>query len=156
MTRRREGLTIIEVAVALALLAGVLVGVFAGISVALRADAAAREHRAASDAAFTQLELRLADDFDAVVGAPATGFHVRLEAGHREVVLTPASRTFFDPGEDDPTMAGHVRVVTDPDAAHRGDEASPSNNLLEVRVTVAWRSHDGTDQRVDVVSRRAR
>lgn len=149
MKRPRAGFTIIEVAVALALLAAVLVGVFSVLSVSLRADTAAREHRAASDAAFTQLELRLADDFDAVVRAPAQGFPVRVQAGHGETHLTPAPTTFFDPEEDDPACAGHVRVVSDPDG-------SGSSNLLEVRVTVAWRSHDGTDRRVDVVSRRAR
>lgn len=144
-------MTILEVAVALALLAGGLVGIFSGLSVAMRADAAARERRAASDAAFTELELRLADDFDAVAEAPAVAFHVPLQAGHAETNLRPASGAFFDPGEDDPGCAGHVRVVTNPDG-HK----EPSNNLLEVRITVAWRSHDGTDQRVDVVSRRSR
>lgn len=155
MTRASSaGLTVVEVTVALAVLTMLLVGVFGAMSVAMRADIAAREHRAASDAAFAQLERRLAEpDFEAVATEGADGFHVTLDVAGQgsRPKLAPAARTFFDPGPDEATMAGHVRVVRNPDR-----ETPPSDGLIEIRVTVAWRSHDGSDRRVDVASRRSR
>lgn len=164
---RRRGLTIVEVTVALALLSVVLAGAFGALAVSQRADVAAREHRAASDAAFDALEAYLGtQDLEAMIARGASAFHAAVDTGHGAVNLTPASAGFFDPGGDDPAMAGHVRLVLDPDepapptppAEEESEDldAALTVELVEVQVTVAWRSHDGADRRVDVVSRRAR
>ncbi|MCO5168086.1 MAG: hypothetical protein M9894_17215 [Planctomycetes bacterium] len=121
---------------------------------AAQAEALAREHQAASETAGRQLDLLLArPDFEGLLGPPLA-FHVHHPT--RSGTLPPAASEFFPLAANDPAtpadesdMAGRVVTRRDPD----GDG---STGLIEVRVTVAWRALDRSDQRVDLVTRRAR
>lgn len=165
----RGGLTLIEVVFAVGLLAIFLLGMFSTLATAMKSDALTREHQAASDAAMRQLDLVVsipnfptiqrsvgttpvpAYAFEATYGPPRAG------TPPKGTLTLPALATADVPlnaddagtaGADESTWAGRVVVVTDPD----GDG---STDLVEVRVTVAWRAADNRPARVDVVSRRA-
>lgn len=149
---RRAALTLVEIMFALGILAILALSVFGTLAYAQRAETVAREHEAASDALVREVDLLLArPDFDAIAGTTAP-FPVTNPSGVGALppsgLLPPLAD---DPGtpEDESAMAGRVEVVRDPDA-------DGSANLLELRGIVAWRSGDGTDQRVDLVTRRAR
>lgn len=156
---RRQGLSLVETTMALALLSLVFTGLFSTMAASQRSTVSAKEQQAASNEAGRQLDLVLSNpSFDAVVANPAYGFPVLVNTGRTDGLGQPvrdrlrrASSGYFDPGADDATMAGHVRIVRDPD-----HETPPSNDLIEVQVTVAWRSTEGGERRVDLVSRRAR
>lgn len=147
-------MTLMEVMVAVGVFAGLALAVFSALHFAARAEVLAREHLAASETASTELDLLLArPDFEAIAGLSRT-FAVAQPAGGG--TLPAASDAFFPRATDDAStpedesdMAGHLSTTRDPDA-------DGSAGLLEVRVTVAWRSADGSDQRLDLVTRRAR
>lgn len=144
------GLTLVEVTFAMAVLALVLVGVFSTVSVAQRATTYTKERQAASESAFEQLDLMMATPFNAMVDG---GFHVTLDTGRGTTTnMRPAAPTFFSPGADDTSMAGHIRIVPLAAGDPQGDGTS---DLAEVRITVAWRAADDTNQRLDVVTRRS-
>ncbi len=151
---RRAAVSLLEVMVAVGVFAGLALAVFSALHYAGRAEVLAREHLAASEAAGRELDLLMArPDFDAIAGV-ARAFAVPQPSGVG--TLPPASAGYFPRATDDAStpedeaeMAGHLSTTLDPD----GDGSA---RLLEVRVTVAWRSADGSDQRVDLVTRRAR
>lgn len=157
--RRPAGMTLLELTIAAALLVVVLVAAFGSLGSTQRHDRLTRERRAASQAAFDQLDLVAALDFTAT---PARAeFPVAVPTGRADVVgptvvaaqeiplRPPAAYPIPRPPGADTTLPGQVITVRDPEG--RGDV-----DLLEVRVVVAWRAADGTTGRVDAVTRRRR
>lgn len=152
--RRDAGLTIVEIVLALGVLSIFLTGVFAAMLHAQRADVLTRERAAASEACFRELDRVLSNPSYATVVNIVDTFDVRYDTG-RSAAGEPVSASL---GPADPypadlqprpsaTHAGTVVTVQDPD----GDG---SNDVLEVRASVAWRAADGSNQRVDAVARR--
>jgi prepilin-type N-terminal cleavage/methylation domain-containing protein len=139
MSRARStaGLTLIEVAISLAILSLGLAGLFSCVVTSQHATTIAKEQQAASEEALRQLDLLMSNpDFNAVLANPDQGFHVAVDTGSGEVNLKPASAAFFDPVTDDPSMAGHVRLVQNPDGV-----VPASDDLLTA--TAAWTSSVG-------------
>jgi type II secretory pathway pseudopilin PulG len=151
---RREALTLVEILFALAVLSILLLGVFATLATAQKASIMARERAAASESCFRQLDLVLANPtFDAVADTSGV-FEVEYDTGRGGVHLAAAADPYPTELESVRPPASHdkpgtVVTVRDPD----GDGSA---GVLEVRVTVAWRSVDNTNQRLDAVARRLR
>lgn len=171
--RTRTGLTLVEVAVAVALLAILLLGLFATLRASRQVGVVSHEHQAASEAAFRQLDLIMSTPLlDDVLREPGGGdvaayaFHVRYKGTN----LQPADPSYLPhnpdnpatPGLNEATMAGHVRVVeldADGDSAPDDYDGDGKADYLEVQVVVAWRSAGGGStpfQKLDIVSRRVR
>ncbi len=154
----REALTLIEVVIAVAILSVILLGMFSAIASAQQADRLTREHAAVSEAAFNVMDEMLTG------GVPEDGdparvlqFPVTINTGRGQVDLLPA-RSF---PTDLWTLAGATAPapVTEPGVAVayiKVDGDAANTDLMEVRVLVAWQSADGSDQRVELVSRRVR
>jgi prepilin-type N-terminal cleavage/methylation domain-containing protein len=195
----RSGLTLIEIVMATAVLAVVLLGMFSAMNNSQRADMLTRERAAAAEACHAMLDTMLTGALPAPTD-PATVvlFPVYYQTGNGEVdttnnvdddgdgivddsgevVLKPAATYPSDPwtfsGTTQPgasamtvlvgtvaTPAAGVAVVkAGVDVGNTKDENN--DDLIEVRVVVAWRSAlvqaNGTpiDQRIEATSRRIR
>lgn len=152
---RRAALTLVEVAVSLGVFSILVLGLMAAMSAGLGHAHVTREHQAASEAAQTELDLAMAQPYDAISNIQKP-FPVRYALGTVDVngipitaLVKPARSTFYPVDASAPTFAGHVTSVRDPDA-------NGSVDLLELRVVVAFRGADDTDYRVDLVARRTR
>lgn len=141
--RRDAGLTLVEVTVAMALLTTIVAGVAATLSSAQLASSSTRERQAVSAAAFRHLDLVVATDPEQIVAVwDGTAFDV--PAGVGGAFLAPATAP-VNSGPD-AGRPGRIAVVADPEGDGSGD-------LLEVRVTVAWRSLLGGDRTLAFASR---
>lgn len=156
--RGRDGLTLVEIVIAVAILSVFLVGMFATMASAQRADVLTRERTAASEAAFTMLDTIMTSDFDLMSNRTLT-FNVEFDTGRAgtQPFLAPAASFPTDVwtswGQTAPTTFPTAGVVV----TRTGVDGDAGNtDLMEVRVMVAWRAFDGTDQRLDVTSRRVR
>ena len=163
LSRRRDserGLTIIEIAVALGVLALLFTGIFSALATANLAAITARETQAASEEALKRLDQLCAANFDAILGAPPKYFDVEYKTGQLDVNLLPKT-TKLIAGPEASFGYQIARGVTGPPA---GDSvAAPkaccvqatqiSANLMEVRSLVCWKSVDGSVRRVELVSR---
>lgn len=157
----REGLTLVEIIMAVGVLSIFLVGMFATMASAQRADVLTRERAAASEAAYTMLDTIMTSDFDAVSDR-TLAFNVEFDTGRAggQPFLTPAQSFPTDiwtaMGQTAPTSFATAGVAVT--RAGVEDFASDTENpdLMEIRVMVAWRAADGSDQRIDVTSRRTR
>lgn len=160
----RRGLTLVEVAIASAVLAVLLLGLFTSMAHAMRMDALAREREAATRHALQELD----DHVNSVTTSAGTGgfddladgftrsFHVPFESGSGAVTNLPPARTSPNPSG----MAGYLEVTSDLDddgdvTDERGYYSSASN-LVQARASVRWRGVDGLDQEVVLISWKAR
>lgn len=147
---RTAAFSLVEVTVALGVLAMIFAGLIGSILTAERHSVAVREHQAASHAALARLDQEMATDFTAFTGSfPVFITTGRLDASGTPMRarLMPAPNAFFPGDAANPTNAGHVTRTLNP-------EGNTGPDLMEIRVTVAWRCADGTSARVDVVGRR--
>lgn len=150
----RDGLTIVEIVLALGVLSIFLTGIFAAMLHAQRADVLTRERAAASEACFRELDRVMGNPSFALIADVTDSFEVRYDTGRSaagEPLSVPLEPADPYPAElasrPNPAHAGTVVTVQDPD----GDGSA---DVLEVRVTVAWRAVDGSNQRIDAVARR--
>jgi type II secretory pathway pseudopilin PulG len=160
----RAALTLLEVVVAIGVLSIVLLGVFSAMSSAQRSDTLTRERAAASEEAFKMLDSLLAGEVPDLAGPNvAVPFDVPFNSSR----LVPADPYPTDPwtwvGETPPssvTMAGIAVARVGVDMLDDDGTDPENDDLMEVRVTVAWRSAawqvGQADQRIDIVGRRLR
>lgn len=154
-SQRQRGMTLVEVATSVALLGLLLTGIFATLATAQRAETFTRERQAASSAAFNYLDLVAAHpDFTGTkITWDGQAFHVPYGAA----TLPPASSP-INAGADK-EKAGRIQVVEldlDGDGEADDYDADGAADLIEVRVTVRWKSSDGSDQRIEALVRRTR
>lgn len=147
---RRTAFSLVEVTVALGVLSILFAGLIGAILTSASHATAVREHQAASQAALARLDQEMTAEYSAFTGS----FPVFVTTGRTNAAgtalraqLTPAPSAFFPQDAANPTNAGHVTRTLNPDG-------NTGTDLMEVRVTVAWRSAAGGNARVDVVSRR--
>jgi prepilin-type N-terminal cleavage/methylation domain-containing protein len=161
--RRRSdrGLSLVEVVVAVGVLSIILLGLMASFASAQRADLLTREHQAASEAAFKQMDTLLMNpNFDAV---PTKGhFHVQFKSTGGAVNLKPAETPpagYEVPvdGSGDATLeTGHYTALQMTATNGFSGDQLLGADCMQLSVTVAWRGADGSDQRVDLVTMRVR
>lgn len=156
----RGGLTLVEIVMACAVLSIVLLGMFGAMNSSQRADVLTRERAAAAEACHAMLDSMLTGAVPGAGSVLEVQFPVSYDTGNGSVPLDPAVNYPSDPwtfsGTAQPTMtvAGIAMAKT---GVNIGDTVNEANDdLCEVRVLVAWRSADGTDQRIEAVSRRVR
>jgi type II secretory pathway pseudopilin PulG len=153
-SREERGLTIVEVAVSLGVLAILLTGIFSSLTTANIAAFSAREAQAASEEALFRMDQYASQNVDQL---KAGGIGLQ---GYFPVVYKVGSNPDGTPRTSALAPAVDVAmfnyVTTDP--------ATPRNplyvkvvpitaDLVEIQVCVCWRSSDGTDRRLDLVSR---
>lgn len=152
----RDGLTLIEVVVAAGVLSVILLGTFSAVSAAQRSDVLTRERAAASEACFAMLDAVLTGPVPAAGEALAITFPASYDTGRGSVDLRPADPFPSEPwtfiGESPPATVTQAGIAV----ARVGVDGAANEDLMEVRVLVAWRAADGTNQRVEAVSRRLR
>lgn len=156
-SRRDAGLTLIEVAIALAILSVILLGLFGAMAQAIKTDAMAREMEAASRELFSQIDLVTSDpDFDAMAGLER-GFEVEYGSGAAQADGTLAIARLSPPGQ---TANRHPDIgatgVDESTLPGRLTATLISADLLEVTAVVRWRGSNGVDQVMASVGRRAR
>jgi len=123
--RRSRGFTLVELAVGLAVLAVLLLGLAIALATSARLKAAARERLVAEEAARSKLEEILAWPDFSTLAALFDGEDFAAGAGADALRAQP---------DDADGLPGEVRIDT--------TDAS----LLGVRVTVAWRGAGGDDR----------
>lgn len=148
-------MTLVEIAVSLALLAVLLTGVFATLAAAQRAEIATREHQAVSAAVFKRLDVVASHPSFSGTLTTWNGatFHVR----YGEHVLQPATSPLNAGANRE--KVGRIEVVAvdvDGDDVPDDYDGDGSPDLIEIRIVVAWRSGDGSDRQYDALVRRAR
>lgn len=147
-----QGLTLIEVVIATGILSIFVLGMFSALTSAQRADVLTREHAAASEACFSMLDAVLGGAVPDSSGAVEVPFAVDVKTTAGARPLVPAS-----PYPDDPwTFLGRTAPTTVSQPGIAVARIVEGEDLMEVRVTVAWRAADNTNQRLEVVSRRLR
>ncbi|MCO5165361.1 MAG: prepilin-type N-terminal cleavage/methylation domain-containing protein [Planctomycetes bacterium] len=155
--RRRgdAGLSLVEVIVAVAVLATLLLGVFSAMSHAVQTDTAAREMDAASRAIFSEIELLMArPDFDQVTGP--SGFAVQYPTGRTDASGAPIVATLSpSPTNPHPDIAS-TTAINEAILPGRIDVVSINANLKEIQVVVRWRAANNQDQTLSSVARRVR
>lgn len=155
----RGGLTLIEVVIAAGVLSLIILGMFSAMNAAQRADVLTRERAAASEACHAMLDSMLTGPVPIAGEAVEVTFPVMYETGNGSVALRPATPYPSDPwtfiGEPQPTMT-MAGVAVARVGVNIGTTNEANDDLMEVRVMVAWRAADETDQRVEAVSRRTR
>ena len=152
-------MTLIEVVMAAGLLMVLLSGLFASLATARRVEVLTRERQAASEAASRVLDRLTADTQfgDLVRGTEVPVYAFDVPYGPTSLPAAQAAywpRNLDDPdtAADESAFAGHVSVT---DLAIDGDyDGDGVADAVDVRVTVAWRSVDGSNQRVDLIVRR--
>lgn len=158
--RGRDGLTLVEIVVAIAVLSVLVLGMFQTLNSAQRYDMLAREHQAASEAAFRELDFLMAyPTFDSIADI-TSAFHVAYKSSGGEVNMSPAPSSYFPLNTDNASttsideslMAGHITTVRNPSIG----STALGDDIIQVNITVAWRGADGGSQRVDLVTMRAR
>jgi hypothetical protein len=149
-------LSLVEVVFATALLLILLLGAFSALASSRRGELFAREHQAASDAAF-----RLVDE---VASAPFGELVVGVTAHpvpYGPATLPPAEASFFPPNVDDPATpadeARHaMRVIVRDGPVPNDYDGDGAPDLLEVEAIVAWKGADGSNLLVSAQRLRAR
>lgn len=177
--RARRAVTLVEVAVAAAVLAVFLLGIFSALGVARRAQVLTRERQVASEAAHAKLDELAATPFDELVPLAGQGFSARhaFDVGYRfedpdadglaaATISLAAVATAEDPlNPDDPAtaadeagFAGRLRVSDDGDGDGLPDDLDDDDvtDRLELQAIVVWRGADGAPQRLELVTRRTR
>lgn len=162
----RSGLTLIEIVMATAVLSIVLLGMFGAMDSSQRADVLTRERAAAAEACHSMLDSVLTGPMPGSGNALELAFAVNYDTGNGNVPLKPATTypsdpwTFKGSGSGAPMLAGvavaGVAIVKGGVNVGDGTPNEDNTNLIEARVLVAWRSADGSDQRVEATSRRVR
>lgn len=146
----RAGLTLVEIVMAVGLFSLLVLGLFSSMTTAMKVEAMTREHQAASEAATRQLDLFMTDPALAFADT-TTYFDVQFKTD-KDQTGTPTV-SLLRPSNPLPTgwtgtRPGRVLVDLDPDGM--GD------NMVRITVTVAWRSADGNNMQVSMVSLRTR
>ncbi|MBX3470683.1 MAG: prepilin-type N-terminal cleavage/methylation domain-containing protein [Planctomycetes bacterium] len=162
--RGREGLTLVEVVIAVGILSLILLGTFGAMATAQRTDLLTRERMAAAEACYNALDTILTGEVPAAGASVSFQFPVAFKSGRD--TLTPLRPAFAYPTDlwtwasvapPAPITLAGVAVAkvgvnaTNPDANDAGNV-----DLMEARVMVAWRAADGTDQRFEARARRVR
>lgn len=159
--RGRDGLTLVEIVMAVALLSIFLLGMFTTLANAQRADMLTRERAAASEAAFTMLDTVLTSDFD-LMSNRTLAFNVEFDTGQSgtQPFLTRAKTyptdIWTELGQTAPTSITTAGVAVTQTAVEDFTGDTGNSDLMEIRIMVAWRACDGSDQRIDVTTRRVR
>jgi len=157
--RSRGGLTLVEVVMAAGVLSVVLLGMFSAMNASQQSDVLTRERAAASEACHAMLDSMLTGSVPGAGTALEVQFPVNYATGNGNVALEPAAAYPSDPwtfiGQTQPTMTV-AGVAVAKVGVNVGTTDEANDDLMEVRVLVAWRAADGTDQRVEAVSRRVR
>lgn len=156
--REQDGLTLVEVVMSVGVLSVILLGMFSAMASAQRTDALTRERAAASEAAFNMLDAVLSGPVPAAGEFVELPFNVEVDTGKAGTlpVLRPANPfptspwTFIGQPAPSPVMQAGIAV------ARVGVDDGNDVDLMEVRVLVAWRAADDTNQRIELVSRRLR
>lgn len=179
MSRARRAVTLVEVAVAAAVLAVFLLGIFSALAVARRAQILTRERQVASEAAHAKLDELAATPFDELVPLAGQGFTARhaFDVGYRfedpeadglaeATSSLPAIATAEAPlnpddagtAADEARFAGRLRVSDDGDGDGLPDDLDDDEvaDRLELHAIVVWRGVDGAPQRLELVARRTR
>lgn len=156
----RGGLTLVEIVMAAGVLSVVLLGMFGAMNTSQKSDVLTRERAAAAEACHAMLDSMLTGPVPGVGSPLEVQFAVSYDTGNGSVSLEPAATYPSDPwtftGGTQPTMT-MAGIAVAKVGVNIGDTANEVNDdLMEVRVLVAWRAADGTDQRVEAVSRRVR
>lgn len=150
----RQGLTLLEIALALGVLAILFTGVFSALSTGTLAAIDAREAQAATEEALRVMDLYTSQTVDALLANPEGYFPVLCKTGSRPdgtpktASLQAGPSAMFGYTTPDPVTPRrplYVRVVATPPPL--------GANLVEVQVMVCWTSTDRTNRRVDLVSR---
>lgn len=145
---RRAGLSLVEIVMATGVFSLLVTGIFGAMGASMKVEAMTREHQAASEAATRQLDLFMTDPALAFANS-TTYFDVQLKTDKVEA----ATRNLLRPSVPLPTgwtgtQPGRVLVELNPNGL--GD------NLVRITTTVSWRSADGNNMQVSMISMRAR
>jgi type II secretory pathway pseudopilin PulG len=157
----RAGLTLLEIVIAMGLLAVVLLGVFSQMASSMRLDAVARERDAVTRAAFQELEDRVmaisdgADNgpYDQLIAASPISFDVSIQRDGTTYLLEPATTSPNPNGR-----VGLLTITVDPAGTYDGGKA----HLIRAEAKVRWRSASaGTstedqDQEIVITSMKVR
>lgn len=148
----RSGLTLVEIAVAVGVLALLLAGLFAAMASSLKADVLTRERQAAAEAASRQLDSYLTDPALSFSADSEAYFDVPFKTGDGEVNLTPSSPL---PTGWTQSRAGRVHVDVNPTDPVDG-ASSMGDDIVMITASVSWMGADYRAQRLDMVSMRVR
>ena len=148
-----RGLTLIEVVVATGVLSIVITSMFGTLGGFQRTETMTRERQAASQAAFRQLDLVGASAFSSLGGWNGAAFDVPYND-----TLLPAAFVPINTGLDADRVGRVVVVDVDLDGDGNAEDydGDAIADLVEIRVTCAWRSVDGSDASFEAVTRRSR
>jgi type II secretory pathway pseudopilin PulG len=162
---RRDGLTLVETVIATGVLAVLLLGTYSTLGVSQKTTVLTRERNAATEVAFRQLDDLMSLNFDEVAVISHREFTAQYDTGQvdgagvaQSAPLRVASPyPFTRPTGANAAFPGQITVVQDPPIDRTNPGAGTCGpDVLELRVTVAWRCADGTNTRVDAVTRRVR
>ncbi len=161
----RDGLTLVETIVATSLLAVLLLGTYSTLGVSQKTAVLTRERNAATEVAFRQLDDMMSLNFDEVAALGHREFTAEYDTGQADgagVAMSVPLRVarpypFTRPTGANAAFPGQVTITQDPpiDGTNPG-LGTCGPDVLELRVTVAWRCADGSNARVDAVTRRVR
>lgn len=147
--RHDREFTLVEIVVATALLAILILGLSVTMTASNSSETWSREQQAASEAAFAQLDLVRSTPIDSIQtngGGDVAAY--AFDVPYHGINLKPAAAA-FEPLNAAPNAGrpGHVRVID------RGDyDGDGRQDLYEVQVVVAWRSLKLGNQRLVVSS----
>lgn len=165
--KAQRGLTLVEVVIATAVLAVLLLGVFSAMAHAIRVDALAREREVAAREALQMIDDRVMvvstdTAFDALVALPdddpSLYFHVRHARDGQTFNLPAASTSpIAGPGGE----VGKLEISADLNGDGAVSASDPGYyddkpHLIAIRATVRWRDADGLDQEVNLTSMKVR
>ena len=148
-----RGLTLIELVVATGVLSIVITSMFSTLAGFQRTETITRERQAAAQAAFRQLDLVGASRFSGLSNWNGAAFDVPYND-----MLLPVASVPINTGVN-ANRVGRIVVVEvdlDGDGSAEDYDGDGDADLLEIRVTCAWRSVDGSDASFEAVTRRSR
>jgi hypothetical protein len=148
-----RGLTLVEVVVATGVLSVVITSMFSVLGSFQRTEVMTRERQAASQAAFRHLDLVGASSFGSLSSWNGAAFDVPYNE-----TLLPGPSVPINTGAD-ADRVGRVVIVDvdlDGDGSAEDYDGDSVSDLVEIRVTCAWRSVDGQDASFEAVTRRSR
>lgn len=148
-------MTLVEISVALALLAVLVTGVFATLATAQRAEVATRENQAVAAAVFQQIDV--VNSHPSFEGTITTWDGATFHVPYGEHTLEPASLPLnAGPDREKTGRIAVLPVDVDGDGAPDDYDGDGVPDLIEIRVFAAWRSADGSDRHYEALLRRTR